>query len=506
MLSSRDYVPKTRNLTDLEESAIVHRVLELDAQGFSPRLRDVEDMANRLRRDRGASPVGKNWTSTFISRHSELKVALSRKYDYQRALCEDPEIINGWFELVRNFKAKYGIVDEDIYNFDETGFLMGQISTTKVVTSSDRRRHVKLIQPGNREWVSVIMGVNCQGWAIPPFIIVKGKNHLQSWYENNPLPPNCVIAVSENGWTSNPLGVEWIRHFNKHTKECCMGRYRLLILDGHESHHSDEFEQYCKNNDILTLCMPAHSSHLLQPLDVGCFSPVKKVYGAEIEYLVRARITHITKEDFFPAFKKAFDATITESNIKGGFRGAGLVPMDPQNVLSKLDVKLVTPESSRPSSREAHPWVSKTPQNPIEASSQSEYIKNRITRHQNSPPSSLFSAVDQFAKGAHGIMHRLALLQEENSRLHEVNRVLSRRRRAKKTRLRRGETLTVQDAQDLQSQNEVSQQIQQEERVHGGQEIGAKTRERRCRRCNQAGHNMRTCNIDVESTSEEESD
>ena len=94
-------------------------------------------MANRLRRNCSAFFVGKNWILTFISCHLKLKIAFSRKYDYQRALCEDFKIIDGWFELVRNFKMKYGIGDENIYNFDEIRFLMGQISITKVVTFFD---------------------------------------------------------------------------------------------------------------------------------------------------------------------------------------------------------------------------------------------------------------------------------------------------------------------------------------------------------------------------------
>ena len=181
-------------------------------------------------RDRDALPVGMNWTSNLITRHPELKSTFSRKYDYQRALYEDSKIIHAWFELVRNFTAKYGIVDEDIYNFDETGFLMGQISTTKVVTSTDRRGHVNLIQPGDRECVSVIIGVNSQGWSIPPFIIVRGKNHLRSWSQNSPLPSDWVIAVSDKGWTTNELGLQWIQHFNKFTKVRKQGRYHLLVL------------------------------------------------------------------------------------------------------------------------------------------------------------------------------------------------------------------------------------------------------------------------------------
>ncbi|GAB1315401.1 hypothetical protein MFIFM68171_05611 [Madurella fahalii] len=44
-----------------------------------------------------------------------------------RAKYEDPKVINEWFTLIQNVKAKYGIVDDDIYNFDETGFIIGII-------------------------------------------------------------------------------------------------------------------------------------------------------------------------------------------------------------------------------------------------------------------------------------------------------------------------------------------------------------------------------------------
>jgi hypothetical protein len=84
-----------------------------------------------------------------------------------------------------------------------------------------------------------------------------------------------VIAVSDNGWTNNELGVEWLKHFNAHTKTRVVGARRLLVLDGHESHHSLEFQELCKENNIYTLCMPPHSSRLLQPLDVGFFLAVE---------------------------------------------------------------------------------------------------------------------------------------------------------------------------------------------------------------------------------------
>src|SRR5258708_18325124 len=132
---------------------------------------------------RDGVPVGKNWATNFINRRPELKSKFSRKYDYKRAQCEDPVIIGEWFRLVRNTIAKYGITNEDIYNFDEAGFQMGVIGTARVVTSSEARNRPKKAQPGNREWVSIIQGVNSSGWPLPPFIIFDGKKHLSAWHE-----------------------------------------------------------------------------------------------------------------------------------------------------------------------------------------------------------------------------------------------------------------------------------------------------------------------------------
>ena len=140
----RDTTPNSRKLTQSEEEAIVRYIVELVARAFPPRLRGVEDMANQLLRERDAPPVGQRWAHNFVKRQPELRTRYTRRYDYQRAKCEDPKVIGEWFALVRNVKAKYGIVDDDIYNFDETGFMMGIIFAGMVVTTSDGRSKAKL--------------------------------------------------------------------------------------------------------------------------------------------------------------------------------------------------------------------------------------------------------------------------------------------------------------------------------------------------------------------------
>ena len=505
-LARRERPANSRKLTDLEEETIVQYILELDTRSFPPRLAGVEDMANQLLRTRDTHPVGKLWAHNFVKRQPKLRMRYSRRYDYQRAQCEDPKTIGQWFSLVRNIKAKYGILDEDIYNFDETGFMMGMIFPGMVVTTSEGRTgKAKLAQPGNREWATVIQGINASGWAIPPFIILAAKIHLSNWYMECGLPPSWSITTTDNGWTTNEVGMAWIKHFELHTASRTKGIYRLLVLDGHESHHSTQFELYCQEHKIITLCMPPHSSHLLQPLDVGCFGPLKQAYGRQVEGLMRMHINHISKLEFLRAFRDAFFTSLTEKTIQGGFIGAGLVPLDPQKVLSKLDIQLQTP--SPPGSSEGlPPWVSKTPQNPIEASCQSELIKTRITNHQNSSPTSMLYAVDQLSKGTTAIMHQVTLLRTEVEGLRKANEALSKRRRAKKTRVRLGGTLTVQEAEDLLVEKDVAGQIAQGVVPRGGSGEGSRTKIRCCGVCGKPGHNARTCQEVAESSDSAVSD
>ncbi|RDW91678.1 hypothetical protein BP5796_02843 [Coleophoma crateriformis] len=143
--------------------------------------------------------------------------------------------------------------------------------------------------------------------------------------------------------------------------------------------------------------------------------------------------------------------------MSGGFAGAGLVPYDPERVLSKLDVRLRTPTPPLAVAvGVGDTWVTRTPQNPIEADSQTGLIKTQISNHQNSSPTPILDAVDQFSKGAKAMMHEVALLRAEVSTLRRANEALGKRRRAKRTRLQHGGTLTVEEGQALAEQKAIN--------------------------------------------------
>jgi hypothetical protein len=140
-----DYQPNSKKLTKREEQVIVSYILDLDQRGFAPTYEAVRNIADKLLAARGAGQVGVHWPRNFVKRTDSLTTRFNRPYDRQRALCEDPVLISSWFKLVEETKAKYGICDEDVYNFDEAGFMMGKITTQLVVTGSERRGRLKAV-------------------------------------------------------------------------------------------------------------------------------------------------------------------------------------------------------------------------------------------------------------------------------------------------------------------------------------------------------------------------
>jgi hypothetical protein len=199
-------------LTQNEEESLEKWILSMDDRGSAPRPSMVADMANLLLSRRGETPiqtVGVNWTTTFVKRHPNLSYRYSKRYNYERAKNEDPKVIQAWFDLVQKTILQYGITSADIYNFDETGFAMGLTATAKVITRAEYCGKRALLQPGNREWVTVIECISAAGYALPPYIIFKHKSLNLAWAEG--LPQDWILDNSPNGWTSDEISLRWLQ-------------------------------------------------------------------------------------------------------------------------------------------------------------------------------------------------------------------------------------------------------------------------------------------------------
>ncbi|EFQ94160.1 hypothetical protein PTT_08258 [Pyrenophora teres f. teres 0-1] len=420
-----EIVSVNRKLLTTEEQSLVQWILDLNQRGFPPYIIDVRRMADALLAARGQDPP------------------LHLKVYSQRARCEDPVAIAAWFKLVEETRQAYGIQDIDTYNFDETGFMMGVAATSKVVTSSDTVGRAATVQPGNRDWVTTIECINASGWCLPPLVILSGKQHQASWYHH--LPTDWVVAVSDNGWTTDQLGVEWVKHFNRHTAPRTHGVYRLLILDGHSSHATPEFDQYCTENKIITLCMPAHTSHLLQPLDVSCFAPLKRAYGHEIQELARQGVYHVDKIDFLQVYTQIQPTVFTQQNIQAAFQATGLIPLCPDRVLSSLTV-VRTPSPPGTTADNNAAWTAGTPRTVAQLQQQAKHLQDRLRRQSQSPTNQLLR---QVVKSCQVAMQSATILAEENKKLRAASQRQQRKQDQRRQYIARGGALQAQQGQQL---------------------------------------------------------
>jgi hypothetical protein len=147
-----------------------------------------------------------------------------------------------------------------------------------------------------------------------------------------------MFATNTSGWTNNFHGMEWIKHFDTSTQHQLQSPddYRLLLCDGHDSHVSADFVSYCIHHHIDLVLLPPHSSHLLQPLDVGVFAPLKRAMSNQMSRFLRSGIQRMHKVEWLERFIIAREQGITKENILSGWRGAGLFPENMHHILRQL--------------------------------------------------------------------------------------------------------------------------------------------------------------------------
>jgi len=326
---------------------------------------------------------------------------------------------------------------------------MGLTATAKVITRAEYYGKRSMLQPGNREWVTVIESICAGGWAPPPYIIFKGKVFIQSWFDD--LPDGWKIDLSVNGWTTDEIGLNWLQnHFIPHTYGRSKGKYRMLILDGHGSHLTARFDQICKQHNIIPICIPVYLSHLLQPLDIGCFAPLKYIYRGLVERYILARIDYIDKLNFIAAYPKVYIKAFKDISIQNSFKATGLIPFNPTSVLANINIriKISTPPPSCGSNSSAD-FIPITLYNAKQLRRQASSVKALLKYRSQSPPTPLKAALDQLIKGCHIAIYNSVLLAEENRALCAANAKQKQKRSRSTRQLPHNTALSATEARTL---------------------------------------------------------
>jgi hypothetical protein len=210
------------------------------------------------------------WTKRFLKRHPIYRKSNSKSLSAERQAAQEQADIDEHF---RDFEANVKELDiqpDDIHNFDETGFRISCLNWQVVWTYTDVQA-VYISDPNNRELVTLMECISGTGKVYKPMIVMSGIVFMEQHFDND-LDDDVLFGMSESGYTNDRLSFEWIKHFDKQTRDSKKGKYRMLIMDGHGSHLTHDFVNYWWDHDIVPFILPAHTTHLLQPLDIGFFN------------------------------------------------------------------------------------------------------------------------------------------------------------------------------------------------------------------------------------------
>jgi hypothetical protein len=164
-----------------------------------------------------------------------------------------------------------------------------------------------------------------------------------------------TIASTDNGWSNDKKGLEWLAHFIRASKPT--KGYKLFILNGHGNHATFAFRHITYFNRIILLYLPLYTTHKLQPCDVGMFSPLTTYYFNEIRDKAQFyNGQRMSKREYIEWMLLARDKANSRKNIVNLFKKCGIVPFKPNQILRQLkktrlytDIPIIWPSiSDRP--------------------------------------------------------------------------------------------------------------------------------------------------------------
>ena len=167
--------------------------------------------------------------------------------------------------------------------------------------------------------------VSATGQALPPFVIFEGKSLNSDWLKGE--VPGSGYGLSPKGWVDTEVFHGW---FEKHfLKYAVSPRPLLLLLDGHSSHYQLDLLKLARQNKVEVFCLPPHTSHVSQPLDVGVYSPLKSHWRAACHHYIQTNPGKVvTKYQVSTLLHEAWMKTMKPSNICAGFKECGVYPFN----------------------------------------------------------------------------------------------------------------------------------------------------------------------------------
>ena len=337
--------------TSDEEQELVNHILHMNRLGYgysrAQMLRTATEMADFLHKKRPNSKnsyLGRGFMRGFMKRWPELRMAKPRSLDVARARSTNPHSIGEYFKELEQTLTTNNLLERpgNIWNLDESGF-SPEHNPPRVLC--DRKTQPQAIVSPRGPNTTVIGCGNALGQSVPPYFVFKGAKWDDGLLEG--CVPGSSGTVTKNGWSNSEVFQQYLKeHFLQYATQ--NNHPLLLLYDGHTTHVNSVLVEWARKHNIILFVLPPHTSHILQPLDVGIFGPLKTMYYSQCqnymrqhpgEIIGRWNICRIICAVYYKAF--------SSNNLISAFRKTGIMPLN-KSAISDFQLaphKGVTPKN-----------------------------------------------------------------------------------------------------------------------------------------------------------------
>lgn len=236
---------------------------------------------------------------------------------------------NGWLHILNDPKR--------VFNADESAFFLCP-KGEKVLGIRGQKNVYEIHTGSDKENLTVLVNANADNTVAPTLVVYPGQR-LPSNLKLT-FPPGWDLSRSESGWINGEVFFEYFANtFYKWLQQQKFVFPIVMFLDGHKSHMTFYLSKFCSDHDIILISLPPNCTHVLQPLDVALFKPLKSGWAKAVHnWRMKNDGERLTKYNFAPMLNQVLEDCTSGSTLANGFRRCGLCPLEANSVdYSKVD-------------------------------------------------------------------------------------------------------------------------------------------------------------------------
>ena len=322
-------------LSPSEEIELVTFILRCADIGFPRGRKEIIALVQRVCDSRGLNVnVTHGWWERFCHRHDGFSLRIAAPLSHARRKGANPAVLNAYFDMLEDALSENDLADKpcQIFNMDETGMPLDP-RAPKLLCKTGSRSFVT-VSSGDKSQITVVGCVSAAGYCIPPMVIYDRQTLQQDMSKGE--VGGTLYGLSKKGWIDQELCRVWFKHhFLRYAPPT---RPLLLLMDGHSTHYCPETINCARAARVVLFTLPPNTTHVSQPLDKGCFGPLKAQWRSVChEFLSQNPGKSVTRFTFSELFAKAWMESMTLTNIVSGFRQTGIYPVNRSKLISQDD-------------------------------------------------------------------------------------------------------------------------------------------------------------------------